>query len=738
MNRLSELRADLLSAKLLRAVAIGWLMGAVVVIHCLALATIVFSGKLLPFAIHGAGMMLFGGVVYCLVIGVASSYPGVLAYPQEVPATVLGTLGVAVVAGTANAPDEVAFMTMAAVVVLASLVTGLFFLTVGHFRLSNLFRFIPYPVAGGFFAGTGWVLSLAAISVMSGVALDWETLPRVLEPSMLWKWGPGAVYGLVLAIVMRRRGNLVVMMGSVVFVSALYHLGLVYLDISVEDAKAQGLLLSGMPEGKLWPAFGLDDLGHVDWSVVAGQVPSLLTVTLVTLLCLLVYLNGLEVATGVEVDLDREFRLAGAAGVCAGAGGSAPGCHSFVLTLPCRMFGVDTPWNGVVVAFVVGLCLFFGTGLLEFLPMSIIGGLLLFIGVGLLDSWLIEAGRRLHWTDYTMILLICATIAVFGFIEGVGVGMLATLAQFAIRLSRVNVVAEEFTGRERHSTKLRSVPDRTILLDRGELVRAYRLRGYIFFGSAHPLIEHLKKPLGETPPPTCMLLDFTAVSGCDLSAVNVLCQFVQATNSAGTCVAISAAPKQLEQGLRNNIAVEVQDRVWFETDLEHGLERCEDMIVAMAERELSYPAKRSRGRLLDRVEIDLVRELDELVSFEELMEKLEPWLEPREYEVGDALAVRGESQEGLQLLTWGRASAHDAEGTRVYQCGPGDVLEPWAAFSDQIATCSVVAEVPCRTMMLTPTARKLLELDDNGLSLKLFAFLINRRSPPGGLSQPTA
>ena len=62
-----------------------------------------------------------------------------------------------------------------------------------------------------------------------------------------------------------------------------------------------------MPESGLWPTFGVADLANVDWTVVAGQVPSLLTVTLVTLLCLLVYLNGLEVATGVEVDLDREF-----------------------------------------------------------------------------------------------------------------------------------------------------------------------------------------------------------------------------------------------------------------------------------------------------------------------------------------------------------------------------------------------------------------------------------------------
>ncbi|MCY4450650.1 MAG: SulP family inorganic anion transporter [Immundisolibacterales bacterium] len=736
MSPWSRLRADFVPAKLVRAVAVGWLMGAVIVIHCIALSAVVFSGPMLPFAVQGAGMMLFGGLVFCLLIGVTSSFPGMLAVPQEVPATVIGTLGAAVVGSTAGGPDASSFMTMAAMLVLSGLLTGVAFLAIGKFRLSYLFRFIPYPVAGGFFAGAGWVLSVAALSVMSGMVLDWQTLPRMFEPAAMSKWGPGAAYGLALAFVMRRRANLVVMIGSLLIVSALYHAGLAFFDLSVEDARAQGFLLSGMPEVGLWPAFGPGDLGRVDWNVVAGQIPALLTVTLVTLLCLLVTVNGLEVATGVEVDLDREFRAAGLAGVCAGAGGSAPGCHSFALTLPCRMFGADTPWVGVVVAFVLGVSLFFGNGILTLLPMPIIGGLLLFIGISLLDNWLVKVRERLHWTDYGVIVLIAVTVAVFGFIEGVGAGMLATLTLFAIRLSRVDVVEEEFTGREQQSTKLRSVPDRVMLLDRGELLRAYRLRGYIFFGTAHPLIARLKQPLREHPPPACILLDFAAVSGCDFSAVNALCQFVQSADLAGVRAVFSAAPGSFEEGLRRNLPAQVWRRLRFETDLDHGLERCEDMIVTAAASGLSEPSNRQRGRLLDRVTEDLGRRLAGLAQFEELLEELEPWLEPREYEAGEALAVRGEVQDGLQLVVFGQAVVHDADGARLFQCGPGDVVESWAAFSEHVAAATVIAREPCRTMLLTSAARELLESDDNALTLRLLAFLVSRR-PPGRLSPET-
>ena len=725
MSILSELRADLASAKVLRALAVGWLMGAVLVIHCIALAPIVFSGPLLPFAVQGTGMMLFGGIVFCLFIGASSSYRGMLAVPQEVPATVLGTLGVSVAAATVDAPRETTFMTMVALLVLSGLLTGLFFFAVGRLRVSHLFRFIPYPVAGGFFAGTGWVLSLAALSVMSGIALDWHTLPRALDPDIVWKWAPGAAYALVLALLVRRGGHFVAVMLSVVLAGALYHLGLFALDISLAQAKAQGLLFSGLPPGGLWPAFAPSDLRHVDWGVVAAQAPGLITVTLVTLLCLLVYVNGLEVATGVDVDLDHEFRAAGLAGLCAGAGGSAPGCQAFVFTLPCRMLGADTPWTGIVVALVLALALFFGSAILELLPMSIIGGLLLYIAFDLLDVWLIRVRTRLHGTDYALIVLICATIAAFGFVVGVAVGMLATLSLFAMRLSRVDVVAEAFTGRERRSPRVRSVPDRTILSDHGARLRAFRLRGYIFFGSAHPLVERLKRPAERA---ACILLDFAWVSGCDFSAVHLLCQFVRSAHADGTQVVVSATPAQLARGLRANLPQDVGDGLHFEADFDYGLERCEDLLIARVVAEAPDPAL-GHVRLLDRAAAELERHLEEQIRFEELLELLAPWLEPCAYGPGDRLAVRGEAPRGLQLLVSGGVSVHGADGRRLYECAPGDALEPWAAFTEHISATTAIARSACRTMLLTAPARARLESHDNALSLRLFAFLIAQRAP---------
>ena len=61
-----------------------------------------------------------------------------------------------------------------AAIILTTTLAGLFFWLLGRFRLGGLVRFLPYPVVGGFLAGTGWLFVTGALDMMldlpSGVA----------------------------------------------------------------------------------------------------------------------------------------------------------------------------------------------------------------------------------------------------------------------------------------------------------------------------------------------------------------------------------------------------------------------------------------------------------------------------------------------------------------------------------------------------------------------------------------
>ena len=730
MNLISELRADILSTKMYSALSVGLVVGIVSSAYLISVGAMIFSGPLAPFLSQGTIMVLFGGFVVCLVVALTSGYRGAFSMTSVPSAMVLVTIG-----STIGVEDNslARFMTMVTVVIIGSVATSIFFLVVGNFRLAKLVRFIPYSVAGGFIAGTGVLLCVASMSLM-GVTP--ETFPSLLKPDSLLRWGPGVAYGLVLFCVTKRWTSHFILPASLLLIAVLYHLVFAVSEFSGDEARAAGLLFAGTSEGGLWPPFHPGDLTHVDWAAVAAQVPNMMSLMVVTLIAVAVHLSALELSANVELEWNREFRAAGGASAIAGLGAGTGGSLIFTFSILSDKFGAKTRLTGIVTALLIGSVVLLGDSILNIVPLPLIAGSLLFIGLGLLDEWIVKSRKRLPWTEYAIVLLIAITIVSLGFLEGVGAGMVITMVFFAVRLSRVELIEASFTARERHSNRTRPIPDQAILRTEGERIQVYRLRGYIFFGSVSPLLDRLKQSLDSTRRPDCILLDFGAVSGFDFSAISALCRFVFTSHSVGVRVVFSAAAEKLESGLKLNLPSPVYGNLLFEPNADRALERCEDIVLS------TWRSDRDdengwRDMLLERVAGDMERHLDRQVLFEDLVDELGDWLEPRNYNVGEALVSIGERQGGLQLLTSGQASAYDVNGMRIFQCGPGDAVEPRAAFVAYAAVTAMIADQPCKTMTLTPAARLWLDENEERLILKLYRYLLTiecrgERAIPGG------
>ena len=717
-NLTSELRADLLSAKAVPALLAGFTSGLGLLVAQVAFGSFIFSGPLAPYSSQGVGLVLFGNFAACLVIALAGGYRGAIAGLSPALVIVMATIG-----STMDAAGDALFVTTAAALMISAVATGVCCLMIGRFRLANLVRFIPYPVAGGFVAGIGGAVCLAAMSLV-GAKPDWRAILALLEPPVLWKWSLGAVYGIALYLAMKRWGNPLILLVGVALAGGGYHLALAALGISGAEARAEGLLLTSTADGSLWPALLPADLLHVEWAAMAAQVPHMLTLILVAFISVIMNFAGLELAANQELDWDREFRVTGVASVIAGLGGGTVATLVVPASLRSKLFGATARLTGVVAALVIGGALFLGDGMLELVPAPLVGGILVFAGLGMLDEGLVKSRKRLPWSEYGIILLIFLAITSFGLIEGVGVGMLATLVFFAVRLSRVDPIESQFTAREHESNKARPVPDRAILLKEGERVQIYRLRGYIFFGSVSPLADHLRQSLSGASRPLCLLLDFAAVSGFDFSAVNVLSRFLQTANTAGVRIVLSALSEGLRAGLEHNLPPAVYAELLMEPDVDRALEHCEEIVIAGWKADVDRADER-RASLLEHTADDLERYLERQIDFENLMEELQWWLSPCQYSAGEALVGQGAPQAGLQLLLSGRASGYDSAGTRLFQSGPGDSIWP-ASASEQKATF-VIADEPCRTMVLTPVVRGKLEESEQQLTLKLYRYLLSGR-----------
>lgn len=720
-------RADAASAgwqRIVPSLAAGSMTGLGLLVAQLSFATLVFSGPLAPYSSQGVGLILFGNFAGCLIVALASGYRGAVAGLSPALVVMMAQMG-----STIEGEGEVLFATAAGAFVIATAGMGALCMLIGGLRWANAIRFIPHPVASGFVAGIGGVVCLAAFS-LGGADLATMSVPDLFEPAALSRWVPSVLYGAALYAAIRRWGNPLILPVSAILVVGGYQAVAALAGMSAEQARQAGHLIATSAQGSLWPSFGPADFALVDWAVIAAQLPNLLVLGVVALICVVMSLAGLEVALGEDLDWNREFRAAGSASMVAGLGGGTFVSMIVPSSYRNKLLGASTRLTGSVCALVIGGALFFGSGLLRFVPVSLVAGFLLFAGIGMIAEGLVRNRRRLPLSEYGIVVLICSVIVGFGLVEGVAVGLLAALVFFSVRFSRVDPIAGQFTGSTLRSGKVRSLPDRAILLERGAAIQGCRLRGYLFFGSAWPLAAKLKQSIEGSEPPTCLLLDLQAVSGFDFSAVSVLGRFFRAASAGGVQVVLSVSSASLRAALVRNLPPAVMAGLSVERSEDRALERCEDLVLE-AWVSQTRGADERRDALLLRTASDLERHLERQAQFEDLMGRLEPWLADISLPAGKML--RGGGREDLLLLTEGRASVYDPGGQRLRQCAAGDPVGPLSAIDGRAA--QVIADEPCRAVVMAAAAWRRLEQEDPQLALELYRHLFVSRvaaEPPIG------
>ena len=179
------------------------------------------------------------------------------------------------------------------------------------------------------------------------------------------------------------------------------------------------------------------------------------------------------------------------------------------------------------------------------------------------------------------------------------------------------------------------------------------------------------------------MIDFSAVSGADYSAVNALSRALETASAADVKLVLAALPEHLLREFERNLPSPAFAKLIVEPDAERALARCEDIVIEAWNADENLADQR-RAKLLEEASDDLERRLERQIRFEELIDELGDWLEAREYAAGETLAGSGaRPDEELQLLLSGRASAYDAAGARLYQCEPGDVVEPAGTMAER-------------------------------------------------------
>ncbi|HEX9029074.1 MAG TPA: SulP family inorganic anion transporter, partial [Anaerolineales bacterium] len=444
-------------AALPRSIAAGVLMFLLEVIIVISFTAFIFSGPLTASLPYGIGFLIAGDAVLCAVVALLSSYAGSVAVEQDVPSAVLAVAIASLLAALPSAATPAQqFSTVIMMIVSASLLTGVFFTLLGVLKLGKLVRFLPYPVMGGFLAGTGYLLTTGGIGVMLGTSAN----SQMLMPDQWLRWAPGLALGALMLYAVERYKNPLIIPGTFAFGLLAFYAVAWLMHTTPAQLSLGGWLLGPFPSGSLWQ-FPLNFAmqGQVNWPALLSQWPSLATIAVVSVVALLLNASGLELIIKRDIDLNRELITAGVANLAGGLAGGTVGYHAISLSGLSHSVSGGKRLSGLLVAVLMGVLAVAGPSLFGYVPRMVLAGLLVFLGLGLLVEWVYRAWFHFPRIDFLILLTILIVIALRGFLEGVGVGLVLAIILFVVSYSRIPLSRFAVSGKTYRSRVQRSMPE---------------------------------------------------------------------------------------------------------------------------------------------------------------------------------------------------------------------------------------------------------------------------------------
>lgn len=661
---------------------------------CLAMAAVLYGGVLTPYVGVGATLLLLGAAVSMTVLALQSAFAAASGGPQDTPAAILFAVAATMSLSTFSANPSRMFATTVAVLVLACLLFGTLTYVIGRFRLGRFVQFLPYPVIGGFMAGTAWLLLGSGIKAMTDVPLRVENLYALVQPGMLERWVPAAAAGLLLFVLMRRFRHALTLPSTLLLVLVIFYVIAGSGHLSAVDLRTSGWLMAGIAPDEVARGTDALSIANVDIAFLVSVLPALLTLVALSTIQTLLNVTALEVATGHELDADAELRVTGLSNLLAAPFGGAPAYLSFGSTTMAWRAGAVTRWVGLVGALTCIVFAVTGPAVMGWIPKVVLGTVIFMEAIDRLYQWLVDEGRKLSWLDYSVVVAILAAIAFVGFLEGIVLGIMIVVVVFVAKYSRINPIRSTGFLDSMRSSVARSPAEQEVLKAQGHRVLILKLHGFVFFGTAGMLLREIKTYLAHTKAAHGqVIIDFRAVTGLDASTGFQFAKTARWLQRKDFILGLTDLRAPLASMLtraevigRRNVAVH--------ENLDLALEAAENELLRDA-------GITSEGTTI-------VAQLIAHLGDPEKAAKLLPYLEPLSCARGATIIEQGEASEDVYFLESGFCSAliqgGDDRPLRLRKFGPGAFFGEMAIYMGQPRTASVIADTDAILHRLTPAA----------------------------------
>ncbi len=443
--------------------------------------------------------------------------------------------------------------------ILLALISGLFQIAFGLFRVGVLLNFLSNPVLMGFINAAAIIIGLSQLPTLLGIPaaqsehflLDISRVLLHIDTAHALSLGFGISAILMLLGFKKFAPKLP---GVLITVASLTWVSYV-IDYANLGGRVVGLVPQGLPTLSLPP---------LDWHATVALLPASFVIALISFMEAMSSCKVIAIKTRQPWDENKELIGQGLAKVAAAFCQSMPVSGSFSRSALNLASDARTPLSSIISAVFVLLTLLFFTSLLFHLPKPVLAAIIMMAVINLINFQAIRNAWRASRDDgVAAIVTFFATLAFAPNIQnGILTGIILSLSLLLYRMMRPRIAVLGL-----HSdTTLRDAV-RHNLPPLHPKLGAIRFDGALRFVNVSYFEDALLKLERENPEMECILVQSNGINEIDASGIEMLRNLLDRFQKSGIKLTFSGLKKQVSDVMdRTGLTGKIGEENIFATD----------------------------------------------------------------------------------------------------------------------------------------------------------------------------
>ena len=357
------------------------------------------------------------------------------------------------------------------------------------------------------------------------------------------------------------------------------------------------------------------------------------------------------------------------------------------------------------------------------LPTAVVAGIVVMLAWTLVDRWTRRLLRQWWGGERSLdlalslgiVVVVCAVTLRWGFVLGVGAGVLVAMLIFMRALNR-SLLRLRYRASEIPSRRIYPPALEAQLRGQRSRIEVLELEGALFFGNAERLADEAER---IAPAPAFLVLDLRRVSTLDATGAVALAQLDERLARRGTALWLAGVTPDNRHGraLREQGVQRAAGRWWGHADADRAIEAAEVQLLAAAGLSLD-------GLALEPEQCTLFAGLDAAQRT-----RLRATLQPRQLAAGERLFTQGDAGDALYLLGSGSVSVVDrTRAQRFVSFSPGMCFGETAVLDGGGRTADAVADMASTVYALPAAALADLQQQHPAIAAQVYRNLAQHLS----------